>query len=185
MSATLTTLKKSIDTAYARLQATPNPTLGTWLGWPEPTPDADGLYAGLLHPPEQNRVVQAMSWWAVGTGILGISHGKVAMGSGILIGSVIAANYWRKPTFGWRRNLDMAWVQILLWWHLYTSLYSPARALYYAITAAGALCYAVAWAFMKRGDTWAAVFMHMLLTACANLSITVLYMHPLPAGLFY
>jgi hypothetical protein len=184
-SKTLATLKESIDAAYKRLKAAPNPTLGTWLGWPDPVPDADGLYAGELHPREQSRIVQAMSWWAVGTGILGISHGKVAMGSGILIGSVIAASYWAKPTFGWRRNLDMTWIQILLWWHLRTAFYSPARTLYYGIVVAGALSYAASWAFMKRGDTWAAVFMHMVLTACANLSASVLYMNPLPPELFY
>jgi hypothetical protein len=133
----------------------------------------------LLHPPDQSRAIREMSWWAVGTGLLGISHGKVALGSCVLIGSGIAYMYWSHPTYGWRRNLDMTWIQILLWWHLWAARMSPVRALYYGISAAGAVAYGVSWYCMRRGHMWAAVWGHMLLTACANLSLTVLYSHEL------
>ena len=155
--------------------------------WQEPVPDADadGLYVGRLHPPEQSRIIQAMSWWGFGTGILGITHGKAPMGVCVMIGSGIASMYWAKPTYGFRRRLDMAWVQFLMWWHLIAGFYSPARATYYTITGLGVASYIISWGLMLRGYTWAAIYMHMLLTACANLSVTVLYTNPLPPSLFW
>lgn len=149
--------------------------------WPhEPTPDAHGLYdGGMLHSREQSRIIQGMSWWAVGTGLLGISHGKTVAGSGVLVGAMIAATYWARPTFGWRRTIDMAWVQILLWPHLYYAWWSPVRGLYYGISAAGALAYIISWILMRQRRTWAAMVAHMALTAAANLSLTVLYSYPL------
>ena len=132
-----------------------------------------------IHNPDESRIIQGMSWWAVGTGLLGISHGKTLAGTGVLIGAAIAANYWAYPAFGWRRTIDMAWVQLLLWPHLYYAWWSPVRGAYYGISAAGALAYAASWALMHRGDTRGAMIAHMVLTACANLSLTVLYAYPL------
>lgn len=132
-----------------------------------------------LHNAEESRIIQSMSWWAVGTGLLGISHGKTLAGTGVLIGSAIAATYWSNPTFGLRRTIDMTWVQILLWPHLFYAWWSPVCATYYGISALGALAYAASWVLMRRGDTRGAMYAHMLLTACANLSLTVLYSYPL------
>ncbi len=129
----------------------------------------------ILHLQEHCGIIQGMSWWAVGTGLLGISHGHVAMGSGVLIGSGIAYAYWWRPTYGWRRRLDMTWVQILLWWHLYAALDSPVKGAYYAISAVGAVCYGLSWWAANHGWQRTSTAMHMLLTACANLSLTVLY----------
>ncbi len=146
----------------------------------EPEPDSDGLFDnGQLHNRQQSQIIQGMSWWAVGTGLHGITSGKPILGSGVLIGSVIAYCYWARPTFGWRRTLDMTWIQILLWPHLYYGWYSTERGLYYGISAAGAVAYALSWYCMKRRWTWAAMFAHMFLTACANLSLVVLYSNPL------
>ena len=50
-----------------------------------------------IHSHEESRIIQGMSWWAVGTGLLGISHGKTLAGTGVLIGSAIAATYWPAP----------------------------------------------------------------------------------------
>lgn len=132
-----------------------------------------------IHNPEESRIIQGMSWWAIGTGLLGISHGKTLAGTCVLIGAAIAANYWARPTFGWRRTIDMAWVQILLWPHMYYAWWSPVRGVYYGISAVGALAYGVSWALMRRDHTWGAMIAHMILTACANLSLTVLYSYPL------
>lgn len=146
----------------------------------EPEADADGLHNGCLHSPVQSRLIQSMSWWAVGTALQGIIQGKPVLGTGVLIGSVIAYSYWARPCFGWRRTLDMIWIQVLLWPHLYYGWYSPVRTLYYSISAFGAVSYGLSWwCFLKRRSSWASTIAHMMLTACANLSLTVLYAYPL------
>jgi hypothetical protein len=132
-----------------------------------------------IHSDEISSIFRGMAWWAVGTGILGISHGKTIAGVGVLIGSAIAANYWRNPTFGWRRNIDIVWVQILLWPHLYYAWWSPVKVSYYSISALGALGYLFSWYSLTHGYIYGSVFGHMLCTACANLSLSLLYSFPI------
>ena len=156
----------------------------TWLsincGLHEPQADADGLYGGCYHPIEQSRVVQGMSWWGLGSGLLGISQGKVVMGSVVCVAAFIAYAYWWRPKNNWRRWLDMLMIQVLLWWHMYAALELPGsfKAWYFAITVCGALFYALSWVTLKRGETWLGVIMHMALTACANLSLFTIYSAP-------
>lgn len=133
----------------------------------------------MFHSIDQSKLVQGMAWWGLGTGIQGILQGKVLLGSGVSLGALIAFCYWWKPCPGWRRTLDMAWIQGLLWTHAYSALSSPVRTLYFSIQALGALLYCLGWVFLNRGDTWMATFLHMGLTACANLSLNVLYAYPL------
>jgi len=151
----------------------------TYFGLHEPTPDPDGMYDGMIHPIEQARIFQGMSWWGLGSGLMGISHGKVAMGSAVCIAAVVAHMFWWKPQYNWRRTLDMVLIHSLLVWHAYTALYSEVKLLYYSITVLGMVLYLLGWYTLKRGDSWLATFLHMGVTACANLSLLVLYSHPL------
>ena len=161
----------------------PIQTSRTWLethfGLVEPVCDDDGFYGGALHPRDQSRIVQAMGWWALGTGVQGIVMGNPLLGGGVLVGACIAAAYWQNPCIGWRRNLDMTWIQVLLWSHLISAITSPVRGIYYAICAGGAIFYGLSWWLLKQGDSWGSILCHMGLTACANLSLNVLYAFPL------
>lgn len=131
-----------------------------------------------FHSKDQSTLVQGMSWWGIGTGIQGMLQGNFFLGSGVFVGAMIAFCYWSNPCQGWRRMIDMTWIQLLLWTHFYYALYSPVRTLYFGIQAVGATFYCLGWVFLNRGDTWTATFMHMALTACANLSLNVLYAYP-------
>lgn len=112
-----------------------------------------------IHSHEESRIIQG----AVGTGLPGISHGRAP---------VYSSAQPLLPLTGLRRTIDMTWVQILLWPHLFYAWWSPVRSIYYGISMAS-------WALMRRGDTRGAMIAHMILTACANLSLTVLYAYPL------
>lgn len=181
LSKPLTTVDdiKGIGPSIRAKIATVMDTKVTYFGLHEPTPDPDGMYDGMIHPIEQARIFQGMSWWGLGSGLMGISHGKVAMGSAVCIAAVVAHMFWWKPQYNWRRTLDMVLIHSLLVWHAYTGLYSEAKVLYYSITVLGMGLYLLGWEALKRGDSWLATFLHMGVTACANLSLLVLYSYPL------
>lgn len=131
-----------------------------------------------IHMREESRMIQSMAWWTLGTGILGITHGKILGGTSVIIGAGMAANYWAHPTYDWRRTMDIVWVQLVLWSHLYYAWWSSACMAYYSISAVGGVFYGLSWMLYRMGRTYDAIIAHMLLTVCANLSLTVLYAAP-------
>ena len=152
-------------------------------GLTEPFSDSDGLYDGCIAPPDQAAVLYWASYIGAATGLIGIYCGHIWLGAGVVIGSFIAQLYWSKPMFCWRRSLDMTWIQILIWSHLWT-VYSGAVsgalgagtvALYFAIQVLGVASYAISWWFHKIRVAWGATIFHFLLHLCANVSLIVLY----------
>lgn len=141
----------------------------------EPCCDDDGLYNGRIAPPDQARVLYWMSWWGMLTGLVGIWCGWRWAGLGICIGSVFAQRYWSDPTFSVRRTVDMGWIQVLIWTHLWMAWFSPVWWTYVAIQALGVAFYAASWWFMKQRSSWAATLTHGAVHACANVSLLLLY----------
>ncbi len=152
-------------------------------GLVEPFADSDGLYDGCIAPPDQAAFLYWASYIGGVTGLIGIYFNHVWLGAGVVIGSFIAQLYWSKPMFCWRRTLDMSWIQVLIWSHIW-ALYSGVTGgvlgggtvmLYLAIQALGVICYATSWWFHKIGVSWGATIFHFLLHLCANISLIVLY----------
>lgn len=141
----------------------------------EPFADSDSLYDGCLCPSNQAQILYWASYFGLATGLVGIYYNYRLLGLGTMIGSFIAQMYWLKPSFGWRRNLDIFWIQVLIWLHLYKAIYSPSVILYCGIQAFGVLCYAISWWFHKIGVSWGATIFHILLHFCAQSSLLVLY----------
>ena len=134
---------------------------------------------GWLATPEQARFLWLLSWWGLATGAVGLWSGRWAWhGAGVIVGSVFARAYWRRPVRGWRRTVDMTWVQLLIWTHLWSVLWGePADVIvpYVGTQMAGAAAYGVSWWFLDRGWMWSAALCHAAVHAAANLSLLFLY----------
>ena len=121
-----------------------------------------------------------LSWWGLGTGAVGLWSGRWWLhGMGVALGSVFARAYWRRPVRGWRRNLDMVWIQLLIWTHLWSVLTGEpvgVAAAYVGIQAAGAALYGVSWWFLAQGRLLEATACHAGVHAAANLSLLFLYL---------
>ncbi len=137
--------------------------------------DKDGLYDGRICPSTQATFLYWMSWWGFATGIIGIWKGYPWLGAGVCVGSIFAQMYWLDPTFSWRRTLDMTWVQLLIWSHLWVALGSSQLITYVIIQVIGAICYGISWYFTKIGESWSAAIAHVAIHACANISLLILY----------
>lgn len=119
-------------------------------------------------------VLYHISRLSIITGVVGISYGKPVLGTGVLIGSALAQNYWRYPIYGWRRTLDIAWVQLLIWSHLWYVWPMP---MYVAIQAMGVAFYGVSWYYQKKGMFWTSTMYHGLIHLCANGSLLLYYLN--------
>jgi hypothetical protein len=148
-----------------------------WFDLEETLCDSDGFYNGCLVPSDQAKVLYAMSWIGSITGLVGILCGHPYLGAGVCIGAEISRLYWSKPVYkSWRRYLDMGWIQLLIWSHLWIAIASPQVLGYLFIQILGAVAYGISWYFHRIGDRWGSTIFHAILTLCANLSLLVLYL---------
>jgi hypothetical protein len=103
---------------------------------------------------------------------------------GVFLTSV---NYWRRPTYGWRRNLDMGYVASALIYqnyhayHAYHAYYymmnldQSFALLYLALMLFSIGCYPVSVYLYKKKDIWGSTYVHCLLHVVANIANVVLY----------
>ncbi len=94
------------------------------------------------------------------------------------MGAMFALLYWNRPTYSWRRNLDIAWIQLLLWTHVWYALQSSVAIPYFFIQSAGVVAYGMSWYYQVNAKAMASVKAHAIVHVCANLSVILLYMTP-------
>lgn len=91
---------------------------------------------------------------------------------GVFLTSV---NYWRRPIYGWRRNLDMGYVACALIYQNYRAYYMLWSYWYYMLMILSMGCYPVSIYLYKKKDIWGSTFVHCLLHIVANIANMVLY----------
>ena len=83
--------------------------------------------------------------------------------------------YWRQPTYGWRRNLDMAYVSSAL---IYQNIcaYRMSNAVpYYYMMVVSSLLYPLNIYLYKKKYYWSSTYVHCTLHIMGNISNVVLY----------
>jgi hypothetical protein len=129
----------------------------------------------MIATPSQAKLLYYLSALGLLTGTAGIVNGKFGLGAGVCVGSYFAQNYWRDPQYGWRRNVDMAWLQVLIWSHLWYVSQSQVLVPYLEIQSLGVLFYALSWYHLKKGELWHATVYHGAVHLCANGSLLLYY----------
>ena len=127
-------------------------------------------------PPEHARVLYWVSWIGLPVGITGIYCGNHFLGTGVCIGSFFAQNYWSSPKYDWIRILDICWIQLLIWTHLWNVWSSHIFAIYSIIQITGVLFYLISWYYLMYDDLWISTICHAMVHMCANISLLVFYL---------
>jgi hypothetical protein len=83
-------------------------------------------------------------------------------------------SYWRKPTYGCRRNMDMSCVFFGLFHNMYCAYGAEMAIYYYFFTGLGVNAYILGWYFYKRGHLKTSMYIHSLVHICANIANTCL-----------
>lgn len=88
-------------------------------------------------------------------------------------------NYWRKPIYGLRRNVDIFFVICSLSLHIYISLQSKDMGVnnyYYCyITIISILLYLISWLLYKKQYFWGSTIAHSIIHMISNLNNVLLY----------
>lgn len=139
-----------------------------------------------LIPKTYSKTIYKLSYLSIFTGLYGCYNGKPMLGTSVIVGSFIAQNYWRNPTRGLRRNIDILWIQFLICLHTYYVLQSHIRLLYFLIQLNGILFYTTSWYHLRKipytqsyieMDTLysKSTVCHCMVHLCANLSLLIYY----------
>ena len=91
---------------------------------------------------------------------------------GVFITSV---NYWRKPTRGIRRTIDIMAVLTAISVHLYISLKTNQHRMYMGNMFVCGGLYGVSWYLYKKGYIWSSTISHGLIHVSANIANVLLY----------
>ena len=95
----------------------------------------------------------------------------------IVPGSVLltSLNYWRLPTYGWRRNLDIACVWSALIYQNIRAYRMSTAAPYYRVMGIASLLYPMSIYLYKKKRYWGSTYAHCMLHIIANIGNVVLY----------
>jgi hypothetical protein len=129
-------------------------------------------------PAEHARFLYWVSGIGLPVGLTGIFYGKYFLGSGVCIGSFFAQNYWSDPKYDWIRILDISWIQLLIWTHLWNVWSSPVFLVYSIIQIIGTMFYLISWYYMLYDDLWISTICHAMVHICANTSLLAFYLFP-------
>lgn len=102
---------------------------------------------------------------------------------GVLLTSL---NYWRLPTYGWRRNLDMIYVACSFMYQNIRAYYMVNAVIYYYVSEICILFYPASIYLYKKKCYWASTYAHCMLHITANIACIILHagsfdIHP-PSG---
>lgn len=94
----------------------------------------------------------------------------------ISTGSVLCTSilYWKNPTLGLRRNIDMMVVNSVLVYHSYMAIGNNYAYEHYFFTWFGILCYGLSWYFQYKNNVFISTIMHMLLHLFSNVGVIYL-----------
>ena len=84
-------------------------------------------------------------------------------------------NYWRLPTYGWRRNLDMTYVCGALIYQSIRAYKMTTAAPYYHLMGIASLLYPMSIYLYKKKCYWWSTYVHCMVHIVANMGNLVLY----------
>jgi hypothetical protein len=84
-------------------------------------------------------------------------------------------NYWSRPDYSWRRNIDMVCVKSGIIINIIIAYNSQYYKMYYPVLFLASSCYPISIILYKRKKYWASVYSHAFLHVLGNLSNIILY----------
>lgn len=137
-------------------------------------PKTYGEIECLLHP-EQYNLLWKTSFSALASSISAYYNGYYECA---LLGvSVFATslNYWRYPTYSWRRNIDIGAVHFTIFYHLWLAIKSKSSYLHFACLFTGLSCYPISIYYYKQNRYWISTYLHSCVHIIANTAYIIMF----------
>uniref|UniRef100_A0A6C0E706 Uncharacterized protein n=1 Tax=viral metagenome TaxID=1070528 RepID=A0A6C0E706_9ZZZZ len=125
--------------------------------------------------PKQCELILKFSFLSLGTSMYAVYNGRYdfAMCSGGVF--LTSINYWKNPTYSWRRNLDILYVNFVLMYQIYHAYESKYMMEYYVLMFSAISFYPIGHYYYAKKRYWISTYAHCALHFFANLGNLVLY----------
>lgn len=125
----------------------------------------------MLCTPEEAQIVRNASWLSlIGSSIQCFYYGTYDLSIGTFSVFLTSQLYWKRPTYGCRRTMDMSVVFLVFLYYMYSTLNVENAIPYYVFTGSSICCYYVGWREHKKGHTLKAAMIHSLVHLFANIA---------------
>jgi hypothetical protein len=125
--------------------------------------------------PDQYKLIYNVSFLALGTFCYAVHNGHYDFAICSCSVFFTSINYWRKPTYDWRRYIDMACVKIAFIYHLYRAYHSRHMVVYYVLTGIATGFYPLGIYYYKKQRYWSSTYAHCMLHITGNIANLILY----------
>ena len=138
------------------------------------------LYNGCIIPQDQGYFLCIVSCIHMVTFLYAFKQGLFYLAIHPFIVFFTSINYWRKPMYDWRRNLDIICVFFALSTHILHSIKAQNRTLYCYITTFALLFYPISWYLLKNKYVWGSTIAHSMIHIVADIANVILYSGVVP-----
>ncbi len=119
--------------------------------------------------------MSGVSWLSAASAAYAISRGHYLYAISPATVFLSSINYWRHPTIGWRRTLDMITVQCSLAFICIAAFNATYAGRFYLLIVLAGSCYPISYFFDERGEQYMATLMHSYIHIIANLALVILF----------
>lgn len=137
-------------------------------------PDASGLYNGLIVPRSHANIIWMAAWLSFISGWFALYKGYNHLAPvpfGVWFTSIL---YWSHPTYGWRRNVDMAWVATALLYQCYCAMGAENAVAYFVVMFLAVISYPLGNHCYKT-NSWLGIIGHAFIHILGNVGNIILY----------
>ena len=143
-------------------------------GFKESRPDDNGLFDGYIVPLDQAKFLFYISFLCIPSFAYALYRRHYDMAIvpfGVWLTSM---NYWRCPKFSWRRNLDIAYVFLSMFYQIFRAYSAENGKLFYLLLIFGSINYPISWRLQSR-CSWLSLLFHLFIHLVGNISNIILY----------
>ena len=130
---------------------------------------------GLVLLPQYSKLIYKTSYLLSITSLYGFYQQKYDLATILFCGFLTSINYWRNPTFGLRRKIDMTAIPVGLIYHALRAYTSQHYFAYYALNSMCVLFYPIGHHFYNKNYYWTSTYLHCMVHIFGNISFLVLY----------
>jgi accessory gene regulator protein AgrB len=146
---------------------------------PEEKDNSENKDDEYIVPVEHGYYMCIMSSLSFLAGVYAIKQKLYALSFSPLIVFGTSVNYWRKPTYGLRRNIDIFFVVSSLSLHTYLSLQPKDMCInnyrYCYVTPISGILYGISWLLHKNQFLWPSTIAHGMIHVAGNIGNVLLY----------
>lgn len=132
----------------------------------------------LLHPDQYN-LLWKTSFSVLASAISAYYNGYYECS---LLGATVfttSLNYWKHPTYSWRRNIDISAVHLAVFYNLWLAIKSKCSYLHFSLLFTGLSCYPISIYYYKNNRYWMSTYLHGCLHIIANTAYVMMFFEKL------